>query len=1236
MIAVYKKRALARRILSRNPQDWPTRGIVRGLIGLAVIGICLAIPLRTHIQAGGRLKVPPTPVGSETPSLFDILYPKWGPLADSRGPVEASSGSGGSQARPNARPDAATALTPGVEYDQLVLRQSDCSLTEAIGDFSAAADGTGNLQALDTSPNLQTTLRNASGLTPSTPANAYAKGCNNSTVGAMSTRSTIFTTELANGNYVGATLENSGINTFVSQQLNGSVTTSYVDTSNGDANAESFGLGSADLNGDGIPDLVVSNSDGSSATGNTLAILLGKSDGTFQAPIYKPLSTTVLGGFTLVDLNGDGKLDIVLEAADAAVAGVYTSHLLFLAGNGDGTFAAPITAATFSAFPAAIAAADINNDGHIDIVDSTGLVFLGDGKGGLQPVAASGVGSSAFGQYAGLALGDFNGDGKLDVALTNTRIGMVVIFLGNGDGTFTQGYSYATGENPIEISATDVDGDGNVDLVIGINSGGVFAPGTEAPGLTQFLLGKGDGTFASFRYYPSGGGSGTVSADFNGDGHTDLLAIGTAGNLQLSIGNSDGTFQPPVTAATVSNLGVQVQLLSGDLNGDGKQDVVAIAQSSGLGSLVSLIGNGNGTFQTPSALQQVPKNNAVIQAVLGDFNGDGKPDLAMIAVTSSNNGVLYLYAGNGDGTFAAPTTLDTYATNIVSNQVQAIDLNRDGKLDLVVITGPQGGTSAPTMNIYLGKGDGTFTSSAIPNVGGQNFLCPEAYFGAGDLNGDGIPDLVVAGGFAGQQVSGILLLGNGDGTFKTGTTLNIGNNYTPVGPIQIQDLNNDGKADLLYPIESDHAVAFGNGDGTFRNQTMLRVASAGSFLSAEDLDGDGLTDLLLADSGGFVPILTKGYGNSTSSSASVTTLTISPNPAALGQTVTFTATVAAGTGATGIPTGTVTFLSGTTTTLGTGTLNSGSATFSTSSLAVGTYSITASYGSDSNFAASTSSAVPLTVSASPVTIATTTTLTASSSTAAPGTNLTFAALVAPVSGSGTPSGSVAFSDGTAQLGTGTLDGTGKASYSTSSLAAGPHSITASYSGDTNYSASVSSPVSVTVTAAPPDFSINLAQTSGSVSSGSSITSTITITPINGFNQAVSLSCSGAPKNAACSVSPGTVTPSGTGPATATFTVQTGVTIDALARSNSFGRSSGSVAVGFLGGGGLLGCALLLHRRRPISTRFLAILALSVGLIAAATGCGGSNHATPTGTYTITVTASSGTDSHTVNYSLSVQ
>jgi len=98
----------------------------------------------------------------------------------------------------------------------------------------------------------------------------------------------------------------------------------------------------------------------------------------------------------------------------------------------------------------------------------------------------------------------------------------------------------------------------------------------------------------------------------------------------------------------------------------------------------------------------------------------------------------------------------------VSNQVQAIDLNGDGKLDLVVITGPQGGVSAPTMSIYLGKGDGTFTSSAIPNVGGQNFISPEAYFGAGDVNGDGIPDLVVAGGLAGQPVTGILLLGNGD------------------------------------------------------------------------------------------------------------------------------------------------------------------------------------------------------------------------------------------------------------------------------------------------------------------------------------------------------------------------------------------------------------------------------------------------------------------------------------------
>jgi hypothetical protein len=222
------------------------------------------------------------------------------------------------------------------------------------------------------------------------------------------------------------------------------------------------------------------------------------------------------------------------------------------------------------------------------------------------------------------------------------------------------------------------------------------------------------------------------------------------------------------------------------------------------------------------------------------------------------------------------------------------------------------------------------------------------------------------------------------------------------------------------------------------------------------------------------------------------------------------------------------------------------------------------------------------------------------------------------------------------LGTGTLDGTGKASDSTSSLGVGTHSITASYLGGTGYSASVSSPVSVTITAAPADFSISLAQTSGIVSQNGSVTSAITIASANGFNQAVSLSCAGAPHNATCSVSPASVTPSGTSPGAATLTIRTGSELLALTPLNSSGRSSGSLAWALLSCGGFLSLSALRRRRFSRWTNFLSAVALSCGLIGAIAGCGGSSLSTPSGAYTITVTATSGSDSHTATYGLTVQ
>jgi hypothetical protein len=157
-----------------------------------------------------------------------------------------------------------------------------------------------------------------------------------------------------------------------------------------------------------------------------------------------------------------------------------------------------------------------------------------------------------------------------------------------------------------------------------------------------------------------------------------------------------------------------------------------------------------------------------------------------------------------------------------------------------------------------------------------------------------------------------------------------------------------------------------------------------------------------------------------------------------------------------------------------------------------------------------------------------------------------------------------------------------------------------------------------------------------VSQNGSVTSAITIASANGFNQAVSLSCSGAPRNATCSVSPPSVTPSGTTPGTATLTIQAGSELHALTRLNSSGRSAGPIAWALLSYSGFLSFSALRRRRRPRWTTFLATVALACGLIGAVAGCGGSSHSTPIGTYTITVTATSGSDSHTATYGLTVQ
>jgi hypothetical protein len=265
-----------------------------------------------------------------------------------------------------------------------------------------------------------------------------------------------------------------------------------------------------------------------------------------------------------------------------------------------------------------------------------------------------------------------------------------------------------------------------------------------------------------------------------------------------------------------------------------------------------------------------------------------------------------------------------------------------------------------------------------------------------------------------------------------------------------------------------------------------------------------------------------------------TSLVSSSSQIIWGQSVAFTATVAPASG-TGTPTGTVTFKDGGTQ-IGTGSLNaSGLATFSASGLAVGSHSVTAVYSGDSNFSASTSAAVSVTVSASAKT-ATTTSLSASATQLTNGQSVTFTASITPKSGSGTPSGSATFLDGQTQIGTSPLSA-GSSSFTSNGLSAGTHSITATYSGDATYAGSTSSPVSITVGAAPaPDYALSISKSSLTVAQGSSGSLTITVTPKNGFKQTLTLACSGLPAGGSCGFNPQNVNPS-SGAVSTTLTVQ---------------------------------------------------------------------------------------------------
>jgi hypothetical protein len=332
----------------------------------------------------------------------------------------------------------------------------------------------------------------------------------------------------------------------------------------------------ADVNADGKPDMVVGHNDRFNNTNGTVSVLLGNGDGTFQTALTYDSSGVV--SVAVADLNGDAKPDIVV-ANEFPYPNMPVGVLL---GNGDGTFQTIVTY----------------------------------GSGGIRAFR--------------LSVTDVNGDGKPDVVIANKcdhacNNGTVGILLGNGDGTLQTAVVYQSGDFfAFSVAVADVNNDGRRDIM-------VANFGRSSEGSVSVLLSNGNGTFQTAVPYRSGGyeANSVVVDDVNGDGKPDILVANDlyisiyAHNLGVLLGNGDGTFQTAVTYGTGG--GFAVGLSVGDLNGDGKPDVVVPNSWSNTAGV--LLGNGDGSFQ--SALTYSSGGQGPTSVAVADVNGDGKPDVLL-------------------------------------------------------------------------------------------------------------------------------------------------------------------------------------------------------------------------------------------------------------------------------------------------------------------------------------------------------------------------------------------------------------------------------------------------------------------------------------------------------------------------------------------------------------------------------------------------------------------------------
>jgi hypothetical protein len=586
-------------------------------------------------------------------------------------------------------------------------------------------------------------------------------------------------------------------------------------------NFNPYAIATCDFNDDNQSDIAVINYDY-----NYVDIILTYRNSSFSSPTSYP--TTGLDSqpqsVVIGDINNDKQLDIV-------VVDSLTNNLGIFLGYGNGTFSSQVTYSTEpDSLPASVALGDFNNDSRLDIVvanygtNNVG-VFLGYGNGKFsnQSTYSTGSGSGPF----FVAVGDFNNDNRLDIVVANTGTNNLGVFLGYGNGSFFSQATYSTdpGSVPYSVALGDFNNDSRLDIVVannGANNVGVF-------------LGYGDGTFSTQVTYSTESGSGPSSVavgDFNNDNRLDIVVANTGtNNLGVFLGYGNGSFFSQATYSTGS--GSEPDAISvGDFDNDNRLDIVV--GNYGTGNIGVFLGYGNSSFSSQTIYSTGTGSNPSSVAV-GDLNDDGHPDIAVANYGTSNVGIFIAY---GNDSF---TTQMTISTSGPSNPASVVvgDFNDDHRPDIAVANFLSG-----TLDIFLGYGNGTFFSETTYLIG----INSQPYWVAvGDFNSDSRLDIVVANSLA-YNVS--IFLGYGNGTFSTQITYSTGNDSQPYS-VAVGDFNNDSRLDIVVAnsLADNVGIFLGYGDGTFSSQATYSTGSgSGSYsIAVGDFNDDSRLDIVVAN-----------------------------------------------------------------------------------------------------------------------------------------------------------------------------------------------------------------------------------------------------------------------------------------------------------------------------------------------------------------------------------------------------